>query len=118
MEIKYMFILFPLIFALLSALVYGQITTQNYTTLWSAIIFISVGVGVASGIQIFGSGMSSYAVKILFFSTSLGAIWTVLIFVANPIIDDMPYGNLIFFILTIMYIFGIILNIAGGGGEE
>ena len=118
MQIKYLFILLPLIFSLVTMLVYGKLETMDYTTLYGLIIFISVSVGVASGIQIFGSGISSYGVKILFVATSLGAIWVTLIVIAGDCILKFPYGSLILFFLSILYIIGIILNVIDGGGEE
>jgi len=119
MDMKSFLLFVPLTFAVICLIVYGQFLDINYVLLWGAIMYISIGVAIASGIEIFGSGMSSFSVKVLFFTSGLGGLWGFLIVTGmNKILLEMPYGWILVTILTMMYILGMFYFISGSSEGE
>jgi hypothetical protein len=75
---------------------------------------------IASGIQVFGSGMSEYSQRNLFISIMWGAIWAFLTVGTGTLLLNSTFGNigyLIYGSLTICYIIGVIHTSESQFGE-
>lgn len=80
-------------------------------------IVVIVGLGVAVGIQVLGSGLSENSVHLIFMGTFYISLWTILSVLAmNLIISIEIFGSVIYLTLTILYAIGCIQNVGGRGG--
>jgi hypothetical protein len=90
----------------------SQQTGNLFDSSWFwGILIAALVLAIASGIQIFGSGMSEYSQRNLFVSTMWGAVWAFLtIGSANLLLNDTlgTIGYLIYGGLTLCYILGIV----------
>jgi hypothetical protein len=90
-----------------------------------AIEVVIVSIAVVAGIQLFSSGLNTISIYILFMSGISIIIWLTLSAInwdffypisnpINPIIKPIPFGNIIYMLLTLMYLIGSIDTIRIG----
>jgi len=92
-------------------------THQSYSgfSMNSLILILLAGLAVATiaGFNLFGSGLSTTAQKIIFNSVIFGGIWAILSVITGQLMFNDPVGIIFYFwmILTILYIIGITVQI-------
>ena len=80
-------------------------------------IIVIVALGVAVGIQVFGSGLSEKSVHLLFMGTFYISLWSILSILAMNLLTSIAvFGSLIYLVITILYAIGCIIQIGGGSG--
>lgn len=105
-------------------LLFMNITLEEYTNtalfqylvvlvfdnVWST-IFAGVVVGgtILTGIRVWNSGFSDPTQNIVWWLSSLSALWALLSVFAWPLIIQIPFWPLIYVILSIIYIFGVLM---------
>lgn len=78
------------------------------------IIIVIATVGAIVGIQVLASGLSPESVRVLIIAIAYTGIWTVLSFLALPLISSIEiFGSLIYVTLTIGYVIGVIEKVGG-----
>jgi len=76
---------------------------------------IVIGIAVAVGITILGSGISASNAKIIVMITAYVGIWTILTGLAGVLITSIEiFGTVIYICLTISYIIGILQQLSKG----
>lgn len=80
------------------------------------VILIAITVGIAFvGIKVLGSGLSDPSVRVIITATVYTGLWLVLSVLASSLIFSIEiFGNIIYVILTIIYVIGVIEKISEG----
>lgn len=88
----------------------------NMNTLAGQMTFLTIiviGIAVAVGITILGSGISASNAKIIVMITAYVGIWTILTGLSGALIISIEiYGTVIYISLTIVYIIGVLQQIS------
>ena len=88
----------------------------NMNTLAGQMTFLTIiviGIAVAVGITILGSGISASNAKIIVMITAYVGIWTILTGLSGALIISIEiYGTVIYICLTIVYIIGVLQQIS------
>jgi hypothetical protein len=84
--------------------------------LWG-IVFLALGVGVAVGVTVLGTGISEWAQRLVFLASIWGGVWLFLTSVSAKIlfVNNFTgiYGSLAYLALTLMFVFGLALHVSG-----
>lgn len=86
-----------------------------------AVIIAMIAVGVVIGIRVLGSGISDTSVMIIYKSVTFYAIWGICsVYAVNGLNNDglsslpLGFGNILFFLLTLVFSLGVLQNIGFG----
>lgn len=84
-----------------------------------AIFLVIITLIAVIGLQIFGSGLSSGALKIISTVIVYMGLWLILSILSIPLISSIEgFGTLIYISLTIGYVYGVINKFTGQGGSD
>lgn len=123
MRTDFMLISIPIVYAFLSMLVYSSLEVMLYAGILAIITgaVAAVVVTTLGGIHIFGSGVDikDFTVRMAFITTALTAFWgsyLVLSFSSGTVMADFPdsFKTILIAVLSMMYVFGLYLNVTGG----
>ena len=95
----------------------GTNATLSLDPLQGAIIWIIIilGIGVAVGIQVLGSGLSDKSVHLLFMGIFFSSVWGILSVLSMNLIESIEvFGSFIYLGLTIVYAIGTIIKVGEG----
>lgn len=97
----------------------------GYKLRWDQYVYIGmiaagVGIAAAAGLKVFGTGLSSISIEIIFKTAMFLALWTILSGLTYGYWADIPLslGWFVYSMLTLMYLIGMIGSIRGGGGGD
>jgi hypothetical protein len=85
--------------------------------LWG-ILALALGVGIAVGVTVFGTGISEFAQRLVFTLSLWGAIWLFLTSISYDLFNSSelaPVGALMYLGLTMSFIIGVGMTISDGG---
>lgn len=86
---------------------------------WIVLLGVILAVGTIAGITIFGSGLSDASQQLLWKGTFFLTVWSMLSLMAyNLILAGGFFVFILYFILTIMYVIGVVRETYGSGGNE
>lgn len=100
----------------------GDSKTALTVDMNNAFAFLAIVVGVSAlvaviGLQIFGSGESEFSLTVITLFTGFMAFWAIVSYGALAMITAIPYGSILYVILTLMYSVGCFQQIGSGGSE-
>lgn len=79
-----------------------------------AVIIVMVAVGLVAGIQVLGSGLSEFSVKMIYTTIFFYTLWLMLSVFGLPAITIVPvFGWVFYFFLTLLYTVGVVGQING-----
>ena len=88
--------------------------------LWG-VLFLALGVGVAVGVTVLGTGISEFAQRLVFLSSIWGGVWLSLTALSSKVLFVNNYvgvyGQIAYLGLTLLFVFGLALHVSGGGSE-
>ena len=89
------------------------------STLLFTVISVSVGVAFA-GFRLLGSGLSDSSISIINKCVAYFVTWLILSFVTFGFLMTIPqpFGSIIYSVLTLLYSFGVFLEVATIGGSS
>jgi len=94
--------------------------TGGYGTMTIGIVVITIlmTIGVVAGLRAFGTGIAGISVEVLIKGTFYFGFWLILTELSAGLITAISYIGLIIYLgLTVMYLFGFVQSIGGGGDE-
>lgn len=100
-----------------------QTTNVNFgldmTTGLIILIITMVVIGTIAGIRVLGSGLSNFAVTLVYKSAVYYGLWGMFSAFSLTAFMTIPvFGVFIWFLLTLVYTLGFFQTLNGGGGEE
>ena len=87
------------------------------TDVFWGILFVALGVGIALGVTVVGTGISEWAQRLAFYSAIWGVVWVFLTLASKDLLINVHLGTigyLIYVLLTMFFIIGIILDVQAG----
>lgn len=91
----------------------------DMTTGLIILIISMVIIGTVAGVRVLGSGLSNFAVQLLYKSAVYYGLWGMFsIFSITAFISIPTFGVFFWFILTLIYTLGFFQTLNGGGGGE
>lgn len=97
----------------------GSLGTLSLSTSLGFIILIVglMALAVIVGLRVLGSGTANSMVLVL--GTAYLGVWAVFSVLAMPLITSMPiFGNIMYFILTLIFTLGIVKSFQGAGDAD
>jgi hypothetical protein len=79
-----------------------------------AILAAIIVATVLAGINILGSGLSPEAVHVIYLGVAWGALYAILAVPSYQVFSTMPFGDLIFLVLSLMFLLGVIGQVSRG----
>lgn len=84
-----------------------------------AILIAGISVGIASGIRVFGSGLSDTAQKLIFMTAVYYGIWALFSVFAWSLLEDLAiFGSILWIMMTIIFTIGFAQDFNGSGASE
>lgn len=90
-------------------------------TILFGLFALATGVVIATGIRVFGIGLSETSQRTIFLATIFGSLWVFMTILSYEylIVDEIePFGTLIYIALSIMFMLGLVFEINAGGNDE
>lgn len=87
------------------------------TNVFWCLLFAALGVGIALGVTVIGTGISDWAQRLAFYGAIWGVVWLFLTLSSKDLLINFHLGTigyLIYGLLTMFFIVGIILDVQAG----
>ena len=94
----------------------GAFTASNVVLIVGSVIAVMLVIAIAASLNVLGSGLTAGAARIIVMLTMFSIFWGILSFTGLPIVLAVPFGGIVYIILTIIYLDGVLQAVSGLGG--